>query len=58
MYPLKNREELKRWFIQQDVDLFRYKLNNLVNEKEIITHFIEDNGLQYFPVSYYMKYVF
>lgn len=44
------REELKRWFIQQEVDLFRYKLSRIQNDTMVIEKFLHDNNLVYVPV--------
>lgn len=49
-------EELKRWFIQQEVDLFRYKLNRIQNDTAIIEKFLQDNDLVYVPVIFF-KYI-
>ena len=49
---LKNREELKRWFIQQEVDLFRYKLQKASTDSNIIQRFLTDNQLNYVPVIF------
>ena len=46
-----NREELKRWFIQQEVDLFRYKLQKAAADSNIIQRFLTDNQLNYVPVK-------
>ncbi|CAF0760455.1 unnamed protein product [Brachionus calyciflorus] len=44
-------EELKRWFIQQECDLFRYKLNRIQNDQAIIEKFLQDNDLLYVPIT-------
>jgi len=44
-------DELKKWFIQQEVDLFRYKLYKLSNDDKIIENFIKENNLKYSPIS-------
>ena len=44
------REELKKWFIQQEVDLFRYKLQKVANDTQLIDKFLRDNDLHYAPV--------
>jgi len=44
-------EELKRWFMQQEVDLFRFKLQKVSTESQIVTNFLQDNNLQYLPIT-------
>lgn len=44
-------DELKRWFIQQEVDLFRYKLQKASTDPHIIQKFLVDNQLTYTPIS-------
>ena len=44
-------EELKRWFITQEVDLFRYKLHRVSNDSYAIEKFLKDNELVYMPIS-------
>ena len=45
-----NSEELKRWFIQQEVDLFRFKLTKTSHDSQFIDKFLKDNDLHYEPV--------
>lgn len=45
-----NSEELKRWFIQQEVDLFRFKLTKISHDSHFIDKFLKDNDLHYEPV--------
>ena len=54
-----SREELKRWFIQQEVDLFRYKLTKInTTDTAIIENFLKENDLHYSPVSGFLnKYI-
>ncbi|TNN67217.1 DNA primase large subunit [Liparis tanakae] len=42
-------EDLRRWFIQQEVDLFRYRFNNLSSKQKL--EFLHRNNLQYNTVS-------
>ncbi|MEQ2205851.1 hypothetical protein XENOCAPTIV_016196, partial [Xenoophorus captivus] len=42
-------EDLRRWFIQQEVDLFRYRFNKLNCKKKL--EFLHNNNLQYNTVS-------
>lgn len=44
-------EELKRWFITQELDLFRYKLSRVANDPSVIEKFLSDNDLSYTPIS-------
>lgn len=44
-------EEQKRWFMQQEVDLFRYKLQKVSTEPYIIQRFLQDNNLEYLPIN-------
>lgn len=44
------REELRRWFIQQEVDMFRYRLYRIANDSALIEKFLKDNDLVYVPV--------
>lgn len=44
------REELRRWFIQQEVDMFRYRLYRIANDSALIEKFLKDNDLIYVPV--------
>ncbi len=44
-------DEQKRWFMQQEVDLFRYKLQKVSTEQHIISKFLQDNSLDYLPIS-------
>ena len=43
------REDLRRWFIQQEVDLFRYRFNELPAKQKL--EFLHRNNLQYDTVS-------
>lgn len=43
------REDLRRWFIQQEVDLFRYRFNELPAKQKL--EFLHNNNLQYDTVS-------
>lgn len=43
------REELRRWFIQQEVDLFRYRFSELYSKQKL--EFLHRNNLQYDAVS-------
>ncbi|KAK5607866.1 DNA primase large subunit, partial [Crenichthys baileyi] len=42
-------EDLRRWFIQQEVDLFRYRFNELNCKKKL--EFLHNNNLQYNTIS-------
>ncbi|XP_029377313.1 DNA primase large subunit [Echeneis naucrates] len=42
-------EDLRRWFIQQEVDLFRYRFNDLGREQKL--EFLHRNNLQYNAIS-------
>lgn len=42
-------EDLRRWFIQQEVDLFRYRFNNLSSKQKL--EFLHRNNLQYNTIS-------
>ncbi|XP_049927939.1 DNA primase large subunit [Epinephelus moara] len=42
-------EDLRRWFIQQEVDLFRYRFNELYPEQKL--EFLHRNNLQYDTIS-------
>lgn len=39
------REDLRRWFIQQEMDLFRYRFNELHSKYK--TEFLHKNNLKY-----------
>uniref|UniRef100_A0A8C5HEJ7 DNA primase large subunit n=1 Tax=Gouania willdenowi TaxID=441366 RepID=A0A8C5HEJ7_GOUWI len=43
-------EDLRRWFIQQEVDLFRYRFNDLSPKQKL--EFLHRNNLQYDTVSF------
>lgn len=43
------REDLRRWFIQQEMDLFKFRFNLLPKEK--VQEFLKFNDLEYVPVS-------
>ena len=45
------REELKRWFTQQEVDFFRYRLSNTADADK--RSFLITNNLHYEPVRLY-----
>uniref|UniRef100_A0A8C5W9B4 DNA primase large subunit n=2 Tax=Leptobrachium leishanense TaxID=445787 RepID=A0A8C5W9B4_9ANUR len=42
-------EDLRRWFIQQEMDLFRFRFNQLLKDK--IPEFLKLNDLEYVQVS-------
>ncbi|XP_029926794.1 DNA primase large subunit [Myripristis murdjan] len=42
-------EDLRRWFIQQEVDLFRYRFNDLLPKHKL--EFLHRNNLQYDTIS-------
>lgn len=42
-------EDLRRWFIQQEVDLFRYRFNQLESKHKL--EFLHRNNLQYEAIS-------
>ncbi|XP_041865896.1 DNA primase large subunit isoform X3 [Melanotaenia boesemani] len=42
-------EDLRRWFIQQEVDLFRYRFNQLDSKQKL--EFLHRNNLQYEAIS-------
>ncbi|KAM3606038.1 uncharacterized protein V6R79_009759 [Siganus canaliculatus] len=42
-------EDLRRWFIQQEVDLFRYRFNDLFPKQKL--DFLHKNNLQYDTIS-------
>ena len=44
-----SREELRRWFIAQELDLFRFRFQN--ENKENVKLFLENNNLNYDLVS-------
>ena len=44
------REELKRWFIQHEVDMFKYKLQRVTNDPTVVERFLKENNLTYTPV--------
>jgi hypothetical protein len=54
-FILKFSEELKRWFIQQEVDLFRFKLTKISHDSQFIDKFLKDNDLHYEPVDIFIK---
>lgn len=50
VFPLVScSEDLRRWFIQQEVDLFRYRFNDLTSKQKL--DFLHKNNLQYNTVS-------
>ncbi|CDQ96552.1 unnamed protein product, partial [Oncorhynchus mykiss] len=42
-------EDLRRWFIQQEIDLFRYRFNHLPSKN--IREFLQYNNLHYHTIS-------
>ena len=42
-------EELRRWFISQETDLFRFRY--IEESKEIQANFLQENKMEYSPVS-------
>lgn len=42
-------EELRRWFIAQEMDLFRFRFGR--ESKESVARFLQENNLNYKPVS-------
>ena len=44
-----DREELRRWFMQQEMDLFRYRF--LQETVASVSKFLHQNHLDYKPVS-------
>lgn len=44
-------EELRRWFITQEVDLFKFRFNFEAETFENIEKFLEENRLKYTPIS-------
>ncbi|XP_046884567.1 DNA primase large subunit [Hypomesus transpacificus] len=42
-------EDLRRWFIQQEIDLFRFRFNNLPSKSK--TEFLHQNNLHYDTIS-------
>lgn len=42
-------EDLRRWFIQQEMDLFKFRFNLLPKEK--VQEFLKFNDLEYVPIS-------
>lgn len=40
--------------MQQEVDLFRYKLQKVSTEPYIIQRFLTDNNLEYLPVNIFL----
>ncbi|XP_018429485.1 PREDICTED: DNA primase large subunit-like, partial [Nanorana parkeri] len=42
-------EDLRRWFIQQEMDLFRFRFNQLPKEK--VQEFLKYNGLEYLAIT-------
>ena len=48
------REDLRRWFIQQEMDLFRYRFSDLPARYK--TEFLHRNNLQYDTVRAFSFY--
>lgn len=46
---VSQREDLRRWFIQQEVDLFRYRFSDLAPKQKL--EFLHKNDLKYDTVS-------
>lgn len=46
---VSQREDLRRWFIQQEVDLFRYRFSELTAKQKL--EFLHKNDLKYDTVS-------
>ncbi|XP_013394623.1 DNA primase large subunit [Lingula anatina] len=46
-------DELRRWYIQQETDLFRYRFS--VESKESIQMFLKENKLNYSPIPFEEK---
>lgn len=42
-------EELRRWFLQQECALFKYRFKHLTSEAQV--RFLSENGLRYQPIS-------
>uniref|UniRef100_A0A4W6G8C6 DNA primase large subunit n=1 Tax=Lates calcarifer TaxID=8187 RepID=A0A4W6G8C6_LATCA len=42
-------EDLRRWFIQQEIDLFRYRFNELQPEQKL--EFLQGNNLKYVTIN-------
>ena len=41
-------EDLRRWFREQELTLFRYRLETTINtSKDALREFMEDNGMRY-----------
>lgn len=50
LFPMvSQREDLRRWFIQQEVDLFRYRFSELTSKQKL--EFLHKNDLKYNTVS-------
>jgi len=49
------REDLRRWFIAQELDLFRYRFLSLTGEK--VQEFLQAENLLYMPVRLAVKIV-
>ena len=44
-------EDLRRWLVAQEVDLFRARFLHTANTKQDIMSFIQDNDMYFAPVS-------
>uniref|UniRef100_A0A8C6TJP1 DNA primase large subunit n=1 Tax=Neogobius melanostomus TaxID=47308 RepID=A0A8C6TJP1_9GOBI len=44
-------EDLRRWFIQQEVELFRFRFNYLKEEPKLLHKFLHRNNLHYDAIS-------
>lgn len=47
---MSQREDLRRWFIQQEVDLFRFRFADLDPKQQL--DFLHKNNLRYVTVSF------
>ncbi|XP_015757797.1 PREDICTED: DNA primase large subunit-like isoform X2 [Acropora digitifera] len=45
-------EDLRRWFLSQEVELFRFRFTSLAEtNSQQVDEFLKDNGLEYKPIS-------